>query len=107
MGITLKSNYGFSNGTTEVTLAGPPSSGVTQIVRTITATNLGATPRTVTIRINDDSDTYALAVRTLAENQTLAWTAMLVLESPDDTLELVLDGGADEVEWTVHYAEST
>lgn len=104
MSVSFANAHGTSNGTSDVTVVPAPSAGVTHLTRSLTFFNSNATARTITLKLDDGTNERIIAKKTLSQDKSWLFTPILVLDDTVEGLEMVLDGGTTDVQWTAHYS---
>lgn len=109
MAYVPKNNMVESNGTSAVEVVGAPTTGIAHVITNVTAKNPDASGHTITLRINDGTDTWDIYSESVAAGaQMTPYTNRIVLDSANESLEAVLDGSpSSEFQITAHYAESS
>lgn len=104
MSVTFTNNHGQSNGTTDVVVVAAASGNTVRVVRTLTFHNTNASSRVVTLKLDQSGTERIIIKKTLAQDQSFFFSRLLVLDGTDK-LEMVLNGGTTDVQWTAHFAE--
>lgn len=100
---------GTTNSTTEVTLVAAPGANATRTVKILTVFNADTASGTFTLRYKSAANTRVLEKRTLAPNESYIYEGPLHLDATNKSLTIILAAAvaANQMDWTVHYAEIT
>lgn len=113
MSLTEKKSLALTNGTAEVEVVGSPTAGVRRVVRCLSVYNADTAEATVTVRVNDGTNSYLICKVAIQPEETLTaigpsgYIDMVGLDSTSDKLEVVLAGAvsANELHCVAFFAE--